>query len=95
MAMDHISSGSGAPTRTPTEVGHHYIDLSAKAHYVSVGTDSSADWQLQSGSGATGNFIGSGSPEGVVTASPGARYRDLADQAEYVKTSGVGNTGWE
>jgi len=42
-----IFKGSGAPTTTPTKVGLSYIDTAAKVHYKSVGTASSADWQLQ------------------------------------------------
>jgi hypothetical protein len=44
------------------------------------------------------DFIGSGDPNGVVTASPGATYRNRAGGAGtglYVKESGVAtNTGW-
>lgn len=49
-----------------------------------------------SGTYATGgNFSGSGSPEGVVTASPGAFYVDTdAPGSSYFKASGTGNTGW-
>lgn len=43
-----------------------------------------------------GNFSGSGSPEGAVSASPGATYVDTdAPTQFYYKASGVGtNTGW-
>ena len=95
MAMEHINFGPGPPTTTPSEVGHHYIDTLAKQEYVSVGTDSSADWIPRSGSGATGNFINVGSPEGVISASPGARCYDPVEKVDYVKGSGSGNTGWE
>lgn len=52
-----------------------------------------------SGSGGSysmgGNFSGSGSPEGVVTASPGATYTDTdAPGTLYFKRTGTGNTGW-
>jgi len=48
---------------------------------------------------STGIFIvsGSGSPEGVVTASVGSLYTNTAGSTSttlYVKTSGTGNTGW-
>lgn len=46
----HIFSGSGAPATTPQAVGHHYIDTTNDKSYISVGTSSSADWQLQVGS---------------------------------------------
>lgn len=41
--------------------------------------------------------VGVGTPEGVVTASPGATYRNYSGGASttvYVKESGAGNTGW-
>lgn len=42
-----------------------------------------------------GNFSGSGSPEGVVTASPGATYVDTdLPGTIYAKRTGTGNTGW-
>lgn len=49
-----------------------------------------------SGTYATGgNFSGSGSPEGVVPAEPGATYVDTdAPGTLYFKRIGTGNTGW-
>lgn len=44
-----------------------------------------------------GLFVGSGTPEGVVTANPGSLYMNTAGGAGttlYVKESGGGNTGW-
>ena len=46
---------------------------------------------------ATGDLIGTGSPEGIVTASSGSSYRNRSGGAGtsfYVKESGTGNTGW-
>lgn len=43
----------------------------------------------------TSGLNGSGSPEGVVTASPGASYLDTTNHQVYWKNSGTGNTGWE
>lgn len=37
---------------------------------------------------------GSGSPEGVVTASMGSKYTDTVTGFEYIKASGTGNVGW-
>jgi len=48
------------------------------------------------GSGGAGS-VGSGSPEGVVTATPGTIYADTSASPAvhlWVKESGVGNTGW-
>ena len=42
-------------------------------------------------------IIGTGSPEGVVTANQGTEYMDDAGTAstiKYIKKSGTGNTGW-
>lgn len=43
---------------------------------------------------AQGNLTGSGSPEGVITALPGAGYVDTDTGDLYVKQVGTGNTGW-
>jgi len=43
------------------------------------------------------SYVGSGSPEGVVTANIGSIYHRLdggANTSLYVKESGTGNTGW-
>ena len=44
-----------------------------------------------------GNFIGTGSPEGVLAAIPGSRYLDITDPTaptQWNKITGTGNTGW-
>ncbi len=46
-----------------------------------------------SGTGQSG-IVGTGSPEGVVTATAGTIYYDSNAGAFYVKGSGSGNTGW-
>lgn len=55
-------------------------------------------WSTQTGSrNDRGLFVGSGSPEGVVTAEPGSLYCNNSGGAGttlYVKQSGSGNTGW-
>ena len=48
------------------------------------------------GSGAGGaGLSGTGSPEGVVTASPGSLYTDTSTGAFWNKVTGTGNTGWQ
>lgn len=42
-----------------------------------------------------GFVSGSGSPEGVITASPGWVYSDFTNGELYVKHTGAGNTGWK
>lgn len=46
--------------------------------------------------GGGGSFTGSGSPEGVVTATEGKLYVDQATTPPslWAKASGTGNTGW-
>ena len=73
---------------------------------VGLAADSVAAVNLDSGgiklnnTGATLNAsisVGSGSPEGVVTANPGSLYLNLSGGANtslYVKESGTSNTGW-
>lgn len=41
-----------------------------------------------------GIFHGSGSPEGVLSKSPGSIYSDWANGLVYIKNTGTGNTGW-
>ncbi len=43
---------------------------------------------------ANGGTAGVGSPEGVVTGSPGRTYFDTAADSLWVKKTGTGNTGW-
>lgn len=46
-------------------------------------------------SGSGGTFNGTGSPQGVVVASPGQFYWDTAAHQMWVKDSGTNtNTGW-
>lgn len=50
-----------------------------------------------SGTGQAG-IVGTGSPEGVVTAAPGTSYYDITTPGaagEWFKESGNGNTGWQ
>lgn len=56
-------------------------------------------WVLVAGGtgGAAGGaalYVGTGSPEGVVTANPGSFYVDSLTGDKYAKRTGVGNTGW-
>lgn len=46
------------------------------------------------GAGGAALFVGTGSPEGVVTANPGSFYVDSLTGDKYAKRTGVGNTGW-
>lgn len=51
---------------------------------------------VSGGTGGTGTKFttGTGSPEGVVTGSPGDRFFATDTNFLYTKITGVGNTGW-
>jgi hypothetical protein len=50
---------------------------------------------IGSGGGTGGaGIVGSGSPEGVVTAPPGTSYFNSATNSFWYKRTGAGNTGW-
>lgn len=91
----HIYSGTTAPATTPAEIGHHYVDTVAGDLYISNGTASSANW-IKLSSAALSLSAGAGSPEGVLSASPGAIYTDIAVDPPnvWVKFAGAGNTNW-
>jgi hypothetical protein len=42
--VQHIFSGFGPPTFTPSGIGHHYINKSNSQQFLSVGIASSGDW---------------------------------------------------
>lgn len=45
----HIYIGNTVPSSAPSGVGHHYIDISSKRSYISVGTASALDWLAANG----------------------------------------------
>lgn len=63
--------------------GNYVVDPTLNLHQVAVVPG-----------GISGNLSGSGSPEGVTTASPGTGYVNTATGDFYVKQTGTGNTGW-
>lgn len=79
-AKPTISSGSGAPSSTPTKVGDTYIDTTGDASYTAVGTASSADWQKDN----------DGTPEGTAVLSTGE-----AGGTKVLTENGSGGATWE
>ena len=82
--QDHVhpTDTSRAPTASPTFTGRVTV-ASGAANGIS-----------QSG---TLDLVGTGSPEGVVTAPVGSTWRDTnatTGAIKWIKTSGTGNTGW-
>ena len=45
----HIYIVNTVPSSAPSGVGHHYIDISSKRSYISVGTASHLDWLTANG----------------------------------------------
>jgi hypothetical protein len=60
----HIIQGTSAPSVAPTKIGQHYIDITNRKSYVSVGTSSASDW-IDSG----GSFQGTPYFEYILTGS--------------------------
>ncbi len=52
----HIFKGSGAPVSAPTEVGHHYVDLTNNQMYFSTDILSASDWTLLGAGGGGGTW---------------------------------------
>lgn len=59
MTVQHIFTGTTAPSSTPSALGQHYLDTVAKVSYISVGTSSSADWVATGVDGAIQSITGS------------------------------------
>lgn len=51
--MQHIYTGAGAPSATPSGVGHHYVDIQNRKTYISVGTANVSDWLQVGGASVT------------------------------------------
>ena len=49
---------------------------------------------LGGGGGGGSGLAGTGSPQGVVSASPGTTYLDTSANGFWAKASGSGNVGW-
>lgn len=84
-AFDNTLSRDGS---TPNEMNSD-LDMNGNA-IINVGS-------ISNGSGGATWTSGTGSPEGVVTATAGSLYTDTnggASTTLYVKESGSGNTGW-
>lgn len=91
--------GSGSPEGViPGSPFATWVDTDSDTLYVKVtGAGTTTGWAQVSGGVASGTGLhqGTGSPEGVVTASVGELYLDTAAVAIYAKVSGAGNTGWQ
>ena len=79
----HIYSGSGAPNFTPSGIGHHYVDTTAKVSYISVGTASDADWETSDAAAAIAAHLAAGDPHPqYLTAAEGAAAYDPLGAAD-------------
>lgn len=75
-----VTTGTGAPSSTPSAVGDRYYDTTNKDWYEAVGTASSADWQFAQGTTFTSGEVSGGA---VTTVSTGT-IPALIDGAEYL-----------
>lgn len=95
---DQIDATSTRHDEVETRQNNAIKALEAKVGIDSSAVTSSLDYRVRQlegsvGSG-TGNSAGTGSPEGVVTRSPGAFYLDTSTENLWYKLTGSGNTGW-
>lgn len=68
-----------------------WVDRSTTPRSLKIRNSADTGWEVLT------YYVGTGSPEGVVTAGIGALYINTSGGASttlYVKTSGSGNTGW-
>lgn len=87
-----MSATSGIPDNQFGNDGSLAIDVDDGTPYVKF----NGAWATLSSvlSGVSASNTGSGSPEGVVTASPGGTYFDTSADSLWYKKTGTGNTGW-
>lgn len=82
--------GAGVPSNALGEDGDVYVDDSTGDVYAKA----NGAWSIIQGAAGGSGEIGNGSPEGVVTATPGTTYWDRTNLQLWLKDSGVGNVGW-
>lgn len=91
-------SGVGSPEGVAYGYpGYVYTNTATGNFYTFNGTaGANTGWvEVTGGDGSGAAFAGSGSPQGVTTASPGNTYIDTATGNFWVKQTGTGtNTGW-
>jgi hypothetical protein len=90
--LGKLRHGSGPPDNAAGNNGDVWIDDLTSDLYVKT----NGAWAILQGApgGSGSGEAGVGSPEGVVTAPPGMTYVATDSNELYIKTSGVGNTGW-
>jgi len=84
-----ISSGSGAPSSTPSKVGNLYVDTTNKILYAAAGTSSSADWIIQNKSGFLGGMYRTIDTAGTITAGDVMATRFMCFQSIVVSSMSV------
>ena len=94
----YILNGEGEPEGVvEAEKGSVYQDLSNGIVYIKQFTTSdSTGWSELMTIGSLSEYLlqDAGSPEGVVTATKGVLYVDRGNANLYIKTTNIGNTGW-
>ena len=77
-------------------VGEWVFTETGRIFYKATGAETNTGWiEFTSSVGGGSATLGTGTPEGSVTASPGELYVDTSGPTLYGKISGTGNTGWQ
>lgn len=74
--------------------GDIYVNTETNTVWYFSGTPNTSTGWFQIIAGSVGSFITSGSPEGVLVASPPSTALDPVARLIYLKLTGTGNTGW-
>lgn len=87
----HIFKGSGAPVSAPTEVGHHYVDLTNNQMYFSTDILSASDWTLlgSGGGGTWGSITGTLSAQTDLQTALNAKQATITGAASTVVSSNL------
>jgi hypothetical protein len=84
MSAEYFASGTvGQTTNTTRQIEQKFLTA------LNAGGGSGGG-----GGAGTGTFSGTGSPQNVVTASPGATYLDTSGGHFWAKQTGTGSSGW-
>lgn len=100
-----VRVGSDADTGLYRDASKGLVSAVDGADRLRIRTDGLSEWVstftnarlllLTNGSGTAGFAVGTASPEGVTTATPGFQFHDVTNGKLYLKVTGTGNTGWQ
>jgi len=76
----HIILGTTDPATAPTRIGQHYVNTATKKQFISVGTDTSADWSF-------GGGLSEAEVQALIDSSIGTHEASLDPHPQYLTTS--------